>query len=58
MSVKTYAVCDVCGAQEEIKHAGPLSEYEYAKELGYIGWWQREDAFKDVCPNHPSPVVS
>jgi hypothetical protein len=58
MSVRTWAVCDICGAQQEIKHGGPLSESEFSKELAYIGWWQREQGdFQEVCSNHPSPVT-
>jgi hypothetical protein len=59
MSVRTIAVCDLCGAQQEIKHAGPLGESEFAKELEYIGWWQRDRGdFQEICPNHPAPAVT
>lgn len=54
MSVRTIAVCDLCGRQEEIKHAGPLSESEFARELEFIGWWQRDKGdFQEICSSHP-----
>lgn len=57
MSVRTIAVCDVCGSELELKWSGPLSEAQYERDIRMEGWWQREDAIRDVCSRHPSPVL-
>lgn len=56
MSVRTIVVCELCGAQQEIKHAGLLNSSEFADELGYIGWRQSDD-FIEICPDHPRDVA-
>ena len=56
MSAETTAVCDVCGLRETLKTSGPLGEADYARELRLLGWTQRGDAFRDVCPSHPAPA--
>lgn len=59
MSVRTIAVCNQCNAEQEIKHAGPLGDFEFARELEYIGWRQVErggDTW-EICANHPRPVT-
>lgn len=55
MSTKTTAICDMCGLELVLKTSGPLSDADYAREIAMEGWWQRDDAFRDICPNHPRP---
>lgn len=52
----TTVVCDVCGAQAELPRR-IFTESQIPRELERIGWSQRTDALREVCPEHTMPPV-
>lgn len=56
MSSRIIAICDICGAEQEIKMMLPLDSYEWERQLEMEGWWSRPD-FSEICPKHPRPVA-
>jgi hypothetical protein len=56
MSSRIIAICDICGAEQEIKASLPLDSAQWDRELALEGWWSRPD-FDEICPKHPRPAT-